>query len=430
MGGDLVVALGRATVHGQTLFGQNCHRPPHECQILKRTPGRAFAPGETVRTAHAEVPQSRQTLTVLGCQPHHAWGYQCGVNEKQVAVGCAAWRSKLAGERRGLDGPELVRLTLERAASARQAFDVLTDLIVRHGQADDDHVFLLAGPDEAFTVEAAGDVWAAQEIQQVRAAGDVAVIRQDWARLAPGLAERVIARGWWPEDGSKLDFAGSINDNPTGRASALRRWGRATYLLEQQNGHIDAAFLRRVLGDHYEGTRYEIDPLDAAGPVTPLCQHAPGGGRYGTAASMVVSLAADPGHVPVAWCAFGPPCLSVHFPVFLDGELPAAFGCGASLFHADSVWWRTQQLRGLVEADPAQLEFLRESLARLQARFEQDVDEFCPEAAELRRRGAREELQRLAGSLMQSHLERFDEILQRLLTAGNRYTAFTEAAGI
>jgi secernin len=431
MGGDLVVALGRAAAHGQTLFGLNCHRPPRECQVLRRVAGRPFAPGETVKTGHAEVPQVRDTFTVLGGQPHHAWGYQYGVNDHQVAAGCASWRSKLAGERLGLSGPEVVRLTLERAANARQALDVLTDLVARHGQAEDDHVFLLADAAEAFTVEAAGDAWAAQEIGEVRAAADVAVIRQDWARLAPGLAERAIARGWWPEDGSKLDFAGAVGGDNPGRAAALRRWGRATYLLEQQSGHIDVAFLRRLLGDHYEGTRYEVDPLAEAGPVPPLCRHAvrtaPAGATV-TAASFVAALTADANDLPVAWCAFGPPCLSVYFPVFLDGELPAAFTCGTAAVHGDSLWWRTQQLLGLIEAAPERLDLAHEPLARLQGRFELDVEEFAAEGAALKRRGARDELQRLAGSLMQSHVERFDEVLQGVLAAAGPRAALAETA--
>src|SRR5436309_10760021 len=116
MGSDLVVALGRATVNGQTLFGQNCHRPVGESIALCRTPGRDFAPDETLQTAHAKLPQARRTFTVLGGQAHGDWGYLHGVNEHQVAAGCAAWRSKLAGSGQGLLGPDLVRLVLERAA--------------------------------------------------------------------------------------------------------------------------------------------------------------------------------------------------------------------------------------------------------------------------------------------------------------------------
>src|SRR5207249_7970283 len=129
MGSDLVVALGRATVNGQTLFGQNCHRPAGDSIVLRRIPGRDFAPDEILKTPHAELPQARRTCTVLGAHWHGDWGYLHGVNEHQVAAGCAAWRSKLAGGGQGLLGTDLVRLVLERAASAGQAVSALTDLI-------------------------------------------------------------------------------------------------------------------------------------------------------------------------------------------------------------------------------------------------------------------------------------------------------------
>jgi dipeptidase len=413
MGSDLVVALGRATVNGQTLFGQNCHGSPGAYPNLLRVPGRAFAPDEVVRTAHAELPQTRQTLTVLGCQPRGAWGYTFGLNEHQLAVGCGAWHSRLNGGGRGLLSTDLVRLTLERAVGARRAVEVLTDLLARHGQAGGDHTFLIADPVETFAVEAAGDAWALQQIHEVRAVSDVAVIRQDWNRIAPGLADRAIERSWWPGDGSKLDFAGTLAREPTGRASALRRWGRATLLLEQQNGHIDAAFLRRLLADHYEGTRTEVDPLHAPGHPTPLCRHATGDARSETGASFVAALSADAARVPVLWCAPGTPCLSVHFPLLLDGDLPAAYTAEDPAGAAGGVWRRAQRLADSVGADPARLDFVRDALARLQARFEQEAEEYAAEAVRLQA-GAPERA-RLAGSLMQYHLERFDEVADALL---------------
>src|SRR5205085_6498552 len=129
----------------------------------------------------------RQSLAPLGCGPNGCWGYQHGINEQQVAAGCASWQTLSRSDTPGLSGTDLVRLMLERAASARQAVDVLTDLVQRHGQGNcagqtdgHDHVFLIADPREAFVVEAAGNFWAMQEIGQVRATGDVGVIRQDW----------------------------------------------------------------------------------------------------------------------------------------------------------------------------------------------------------------------------------------------------------
>ena len=111
-----------------------------------------------------------------------------------MEAGVARGPRGLGQDHPGLLGPELVRLTLERSHSARHAVDVLTDLIGRHGQGrggdGGDHIFLIADPEEAFAVEAADQVWAAQEIGQLRAVSDVAVLCQDWYRLAPGLADR------------------------------------------------------------------------------------------------------------------------------------------------------------------------------------------------------------------------------------------------
>src|SRR5258707_1375022 len=48
MGGDTVVALGRATVDGHTLLGHNSDRPVGESQVLCHTPGRSHSAGEMV----------------------------------------------------------------------------------------------------------------------------------------------------------------------------------------------------------------------------------------------------------------------------------------------------------------------------------------------------------------------------------------------
>src|SRR5688572_30758914 len=134
MGCDLVVALGRATVDGQTLFGQNTNLPANQPGPLHRTPGRPFAVGEKTHTQHLELPQVRQTYTAVGCRPEGEWGYHHGVNEHGLAVGCTALRGKLRCPQPFLTGPDLVRLALERCRSATQAMDLVTDLIGRHGQ--------------------------------------------------------------------------------------------------------------------------------------------------------------------------------------------------------------------------------------------------------------------------------------------------------
>ena len=430
MGGDMVVALGRATGGGRAFFGHNSHRPPGELQRLVRFPGREHALGETVQAQHVRLPQVRQTNTVVGSQPAGSWGLQHGVNGHRVAAGCSAWHSRLAGPAPGLTGTDLTRLALERSRSARQAVDVLTDLIARHGQgggpagADEaDGIFLVADPAEAFAVEAAGRAWVVQEVREARAAGDVAVVRQDWDRIAGGLAGEVIGRGWHEADGSKLDFAGSLSDSPVGQESALRRWGRATFLLEQESGRIDAAFVRRLLADHYRGTRFETDPVRGVGEPVPLCRHGGGRGRLLTAASLVADLAAESEALPVAWCAVGPPCVSVYFPVWVEADLPAALQGDVRLQAPWGAWRWQQRLHDQLGRNPGRWEAARERLGQLQGRFDQEAGEFAAEAAAPARRGQRDEARRLAGLLMQSHVERFEDAVEEIVAEHDRAAA-------
>jgi dipeptidase len=409
MGSDIVVALSRATRDGRTLFGHNCARPVGEGQALCRTPGRAYARGETVAATNLVVPQAARTHTVLACRPAGCWGYPHGVNEHGVALGTTPVHTKLLADGPGLTGPDLVRLGLERAASALQAVDVLTGLITRYGQGpyagcaaeeDHDNAFLIADAREAFVLEACGPYWGLQRVGEVRAVTDVCRLRQDWDRIAPGLSGLAISKGWWPEDGSKLDFAGALAPADVDGAPALRRWGRATLLLEERNGQIDPPSLRRLLADHHEG--------DALVPSeTTLCRHATVAPGEATAASLVAQLGPEGEPLPVAWWGFGPPCATVYFPLLAGGELPAAFQAEGARGGC-AVWRWMRQLRGPSE----HLEAARGELAGLQARFEQEAQDFQAEARLLREHGDGDALQRLATSFMQHNLEAFAAVCE------------------
>lgn len=420
MGCDLIVALGPATASRATLFGLNGHASGRTSGRLVLNTGNLHASDEKIRARFLDLPQCRHTFTTLGYQADGAWGYQHGVNEHQLAVGCARWHSLLRNDHSGLDGADLVRLVLERAGSARQGIDVLTELICRHGQgaysgegADRDHTFLLADPNEAFVLEAAGRFWAMQQIGQVRAVSDVAVIRQDWNRLSPGLSDVAIKAGHWPADGSKLDFAGAVSLHPAGQESALRRWGRATVLLESQNGHIDAGFLRHVLGDHYEGSRFEVDPLSpASSDPLPLCRHESSLANASTRTSCIAELTASNGAPQVVWHAFGPPCLSVYFP-FLLMPCPASSQFPDALAAcAQTVARLSNRLYNYLDLESDRWQVARERLGWLQVRYEEETAEL------LQALPARDKQSTLADALRQVEIfqqrvtEQFEDIVQ------------------
>ena len=153
MGCEMATALPGATLDGSTLFAHNSNRPADEGQSLFWLSGRDHAVGESVRVGRLDLPQVRRTCALLGVRAADGWGCEHGVNEHGVAIGATPTHTRLRGETPGLTGADLVRLTLERSSSARQAVQTAADLISRHGQgpytgcpADDDHdnAFLIA----------------------------------------------------------------------------------------------------------------------------------------------------------------------------------------------------------------------------------------------------------------------------------------------
>jgi secernin len=433
MGFDMVVALPGTTPDGQTLFGQNGSRPADEGQALHRQPAQAHAHGQTLIFGPLALSQVRQTHAVVGWQAGCRWGYRNGVNEHRVVAGCTPIRTRLRREGAGLSGPDLVRLALERGGSARQARDVILDLVSRHGldaPADEgpDNTFLVADGGEAFVVETAGNHWAEQEIHAVRAVSDVCHLHQDWNRIARGLADLAISRGWWPEDGSKIDFADVVAPNDREAAPALRRWGRATLLVEQNSGRLDRPFFRRLLGDHFENpaTRPAAALANPSAEQS-ICQHGADASAPTTAVSLIAELCPSPDSLPVAWYAFGPPCTGVFFPIPLAGELPLALRAGATESGC-AVWQSMARLLAPCRQDGQRWKQVREELGQLQARFEDNCRDLLADAVLLRHGGNRTELDRLAESFMQHNVESFDDMCERLAPAGERVGARHQVA--
>lgn len=396
MGSDMIVALREASAHGTTLFGLNHHATAGARHAIYSAPGQMHDTGEVVHTSRHELPQARQTFAVLGVQPVGHWGLAHGINEHRVAVGVTEWHSKLRGDPSALDGLDLVRLALERSRSAHQAVEVITDLLERHadGSRAGDYIFLLADANEAFVLETSGKYWAMLECGHTRVVTDAAMIRQDWRRLAPGLADFVIDKGWWRDDGSKIDFVGCLAEATDLASNAHKRWGHASLALAQQQGAIDLHFLRRMLEDHCSQNR---ELLPRAKDAT-------------LASSFLVDLHKDDQPV-VAWIAFGIPKIPLHFPVCMQGELPAGFSEGIPA--SPSIQQRVLELQKLAHGkDRASF---TTALERLQARFDQDAEDFLARAHDYSQHGKPYLVRQLATEMMHNHLDAFDREYRRLL---------------
>lgn len=277
---DLLVVLPAASATGHTLFAKNSDRPPTEQQVVEWLPPRRET--ET-RTTYLMVdgPPSGTTLGVLGSRPAWMWGLEHGVNEAGVAAGNATIYTTLdpRGHPAALTGMDLVRLALERSATAAEAVDVIATAIDRWGQGGSGHEgadrpywssFLVADPDRAWVVETSG--------RELRA--------------------EPVARSWATSNRTTIADFDAEHRHPRQPVAALVDPRLAASRKVLAHAPVSVAALQAHLASHEGG---------ADGWT--VCMHVDGVEE--TRSAMVVEL--DP-RGPVAWVAEGSPCRTAFEP--------------------------------------------------------------------------------------------------------------------
>ena len=157
---DTLAATGAATARGGMLFAKNSDRERNEAQALESVPARPAEPGRRARLTYIEIDDAAATHACLISRPFWMWGAEMGANEHGVVIGNEAMHAMIPANRtRALTGMDLVRLGLERAASAAEAVEVITTLLERHGQGGNcghrnrfyyQNGFMVADPREAY----------------------------------------------------------------------------------------------------------------------------------------------------------------------------------------------------------------------------------------------------------------------------------------
>ena len=361
---DTMIALGNSTATGQTIFAKNSDRPADECQPLVLRERQHHAAGAETQCQFMTIPQVRTTYRHVGSRPHWCWGYEHGFNEYQVTIGNEALHSKLpeATEAK-LIGMELLRLGLERARSAAEAVDVMTDLISRYGQgkfANDaavrtyDNGYIVADPNAAYVIETAGHDWVVKQVTTTIGISNVYSVEEDWQRISASAETTARQQGWAGAEQARLNFADTFTANSRAEGSGAMRRARSCAVLDLYRGRIDTRTMMALLSDHADGLTPEEPWQTAVQPSMGICRHPEPDGSGGcSAASLVAELCADGSRLPIYWCSLYSPCLSLFLPIFLEGSLPTALTIGDAVPSEKSPWWLFHRLNRTVLNGPA-----------------------------------------------------------------------------
>lgn len=333
---DIVVVVRADGV----LFGKNSDRDPNEAQLMEWHPVRRFPPGERVQCTWIDIPQVERTHAVLLSRPFWMWGAEMGANDLGVVAGNTAVFTQERYERTGLTGMDLVRLALERAATAEEAANVVIGLLEAHGQGGGcgfedrrftyHNSFVFADPSGAILLETAGRHWARERIESVRTVSNVPTI--------PGFAER------------HSDFLKTRVSQARARRHRTRQLAARVLI---------AADMTSLLRDHGEGRN---DPCYSwlNGALGAPCAH---GGGLATGTQTTASWVSDlrDGSCRHWVTATSAPCVSIYKRVRVDVPLSATPVVDRIL---STLWWRHERFHRLVMKDRA----------RLWARFAQERD--------------------------------------------------------
>ncbi|XP_059621805.1 secernin-1 [Phlebotomus argentipes] len=115
--------------------------------------------------ASVEV-EGAAALPVILSGPAGAAAADSGANERGVALGLCYAANEAPG---GLAGVELVRLGLERGATAAQAVEAIGALVEKHGQEGKDaprSAFVACDAGEAWLLSVVGNLWAAERLTE------------------------------------------------------------------------------------------------------------------------------------------------------------------------------------------------------------------------------------------------------------------------
>jgi dipeptidase len=400
------ILVGRlASADGSTMTSHSCdsgtdrtwmtivphmtHKPGETAKVYYE-PKRTKGPNDPDRLVAGEIPQVAETYAYLNT------AYPI-MNEHQLAIGetTIGSRRELKSDNGFIDAPELYRLVLERAKTAREAIRVADELTREYGYNDWGECFTFADPKEVWHFEIHGPgkgkkgaVWAAQrvpddEIGCSANAGRIRAIdlsRPDFFMASGNVTSLAEELGYWSKaSGEPFEFTYAYDPDSRMSLYCRRREWRVLSLLapslrlnpEAENypfsvkpeKKVTVADLLAIFRDTYAGTPYDmtqtLTAVDRRGQTvkSPVATPFMNGDTLAlfrlkrerticspAATYLQITQSRDglPGPVGgVVWLGYDNPAATPHLPFYIGiSQMPASYMVdGRWAFSRDCAWW-------------------------------------------------------------------------------------------
>ena len=381
---DTFVALPPFTAGKSVILGKSADCRVNEAHALVRYPRMQHQPGQLLRTTHIMIPQAPETFEILLSKSFWTWGGEIGINEHGVAIGNEAVFTTVMNDEKedGLITMDLLRLGLERAKSAREAAEVMGQLVQRYGQGGNcevignshwDSSYLIADSTEAWILETAGREWAAKPTAPIDSISNIFAIGKDWSLCSLS------------DQQPDLDWAATFSDyQPVPELGSVERQAiTCNYLkgINQQPPGSNTITIRdafNLLRSHPQGYH------PATAKEHAICMHAgPGEMRLWNACGAMASEVGPEGLIGWFTGTSGT-CTSIFKPVFLGSDLPDMGTYPIETFDPRAMWWVGELLHRRAMAD------FDNAVPAIRRDFEALEDKFIVEAHGLLKATTRE----------------------------------------
>jgi len=406
------VLVGKtASVDGSTMTSHSCdsttdrtwmnmvpnrkHKPGEMAKVYYE-PKLSKGPDDPDRVETGEIPQVAETYAYLNA------AYPI-MNEHQLAIGETTFGGKrdLVSDKGIIDCPELYRLVLERAKTAREAIRIADELTRQYGYNDYGEAFTFADTNEVWIFEILGPgkgnkgaVWAAVRIPDDHVFVSANAPRIRHLNLADkdnylasenvfSLAEQL---GYWSaKSGERFEFCTAYGSR-TSMGSRRREWRALSRIAPSQRLDPNAEHyplsvkaekklsvkdVLDIFRDTYQDTPFDMtrslnkigkDGKATKNPIANPFMNADYLDAFNITSERTIackratylSITQSRGWLPspiggVVWLGYDNPVTTPHTPFYIGiSQMPASYVVdGRAKFRRDCAWWAFRQVSQL-----------------------------------------------------------------------------------